>query len=103
MGLLADTSTRILYNQPTDQIAATVEALQLTDVEASLLPSMPKACGLWKIGTQSALVDHLVLRGGLEWDLIQTDSRMRAEGGEKDFEQVVNAEAQMAREIGGVA
>ena len=103
MGLLADTSTRILYNQPTDQIAATVEALQLTDVEASLLPSMPKACGLWKIGTQSALVDHLVLRGGLEWDLIQTDSRMRAEGGEKDFEQVANAEAQMAREIGGVA
>lgn len=103
MGLLADTSTRIVYNQPTDQIPGTVEALQLTDVEADMLASLPKACGLWKIGTQSALVDHMVLRGGLEWDLIQTDSRMKNEGGEKDFEQVVDAQGQMAREIGGVS
>lgn len=29
----------------------------------------------------------------LGWDLIQTDSRMRDEGGEKDFEQMVDAAA----------
>lgn len=103
MGLLADTSTRILYNQPTDQIPATAEALQLTDVEAQMLARLPKACGLWKIGTQSAMVDHLVLRGGKEWGLIQTDSRMRAEGGDSEFRQVVDAQGQMAREIGGVS
>jgi hypothetical protein len=80
LGLLADCSTRILYNQADDQIPATRTALHLTDVEADLLPKLPQATALWKIGQRSFLVDHTVLKDGHEWHLIQTDSRMGGTG-----------------------
>ncbi|WP_344802583.1 hypothetical protein [Microlunatus ginsengisoli] len=76
LGLLADCSTRILYNQADDQIPTTRTALHLTDMEADLLPKLPQATALWKIGQRSFLVDHTVLKDGHEWHLIQTDSRM---------------------------
>ena len=76
LGLLADCSTRIIYNQADDQIPITRTTLNLTDVEAAMLPQLPQATALWKVGQRSFLVDHTVLRDGMEWDLIQTDSRM---------------------------
>lgn len=78
MGLLADCSTRILYNQADDQVPTTRAALHLTDVEADLLPKLPQATALWKVNQRSFLVEHTVLQDGHEWPLIQTDSRMHA-------------------------
>lgn len=95
MGLLADCSTRIVYNQASDQIPITTSALNLTDVEAGLLPTLPQATALWKVGTTSFLVDHQVLRDGYEWDLIQTDSRM----GTRTYNTVRDPDAEMAAEM----
>jgi hypothetical protein len=78
LGLLADCSTRVIYNQADDQVPITRTTLNLTDVEAALLPKLPQATALWKVKHRSFLVDHTVLRDGHEWDLIQTDSRMGA-------------------------
>ena len=57
-GLLADCSTRIVYRQETDQLAATARALGLTDTERDLLPHLPRGSGLWKIPGQSHVVHH---------------------------------------------
>jgi hypothetical protein len=76
LGLLADSSTRIVYNQAADQVPQTRDALELTDVEARLLPELGQGTALWKVGNRSFVVDHLVLRDGMEWSVIQTDSAM---------------------------
>jgi hypothetical protein len=96
LGLLADCSTRILYNQADDQVPITRSTLNLTDIEGDLLPRLPQATALWKVAQRSFLVDHTVLRDGYEWDLIQTDSRM----GSHKYETVNDPDAQMAQEIG---
>ena len=84
LGLLADCSTRIIYNQADDQVPITRSTLNLTDIEGDLLPRLPQATALWKVAQRSFLVDHTVLRDGYEWDLIQTDSRM----GSRKYETV---------------
>ncbi len=96
LGLLADCSTRIIYNQADDQIPITRSTLNLTDVEAALLPQLPQATALWKVGQRSFLVDHTVLRDGLEWDLIQTDSRM----GTRKYDSLTDPRRAMADEVG---
>ena len=73
-GLLADCSTRIIYQQEYDQIERTRSALGLTDVEADLLPMLGKGVGLWKIGRRGFIVKHV--RGAAEWNLTNTDDRM---------------------------
>ena len=84
LGLLADTGTRVVYAQASDQLELTKQTLSLTDVETELLPMLGQGCGLWKIGNKhSAMVDHRVLRNGMEWPLIETDSRMSDEGHEE--------------------
>lgn len=95
LGLLADCSTRIIYNQADDQVPVTRSTLNLTDIEAALLPRLPQATALWKVNQRSFLVDHTVLRDGYEWDLIQTDSRM----GTRKYEAVNDPETTMAEEI----
>lgn len=76
MGLLADAATRIIYNQTVDQLALTRDALELTDVETNMLPELGQGSALWKLGRRSFVVDHIVLRDGKEWSMIQTDSQM---------------------------
>lgn len=95
LGLLADCSTRIIYNQADDQVPITRSTLNLTDIEGELLPRLPQATALWKVAQRSFLVDHTVLRDGYEWDLIQTDSRM----GARKYETVDDPETSMADEI----
>ena len=95
LGLLADCSTRIIYNQADDQVPITRSTLNLTDIEGELLPRLPQATALWKVAQRSFLVDHTVLRDGYEWDLIQTDSRM----GTRKYETVDHPDAAMADEI----
>jgi len=95
LGLLADCSTRIIYNQADDQVPVTRSTLNLTDVEGELLPRLPQATALWKVNQRSFLVDHTVLRDGYEWDLIQTDSRM----GVRKYESVEEPDVAMLDEI----
>ncbi|XVV02724.1 hypothetical protein ACQPW3_36035 [Actinosynnema sp. CA-248983] len=75
--LLADCGTRILYRQRTDQLALTATELQLDDNQATLLPLLDQGTALWKVNDQPYLVDHIVLRDGREWPLIDTDHTMR--------------------------
>ena len=96
LGLLADCSTRIIYNQADDQVPITRSTLNLTDVEGDLLPRLPQATALWKVNQRSFLVDHTVLRDGYEWDLIQTDSRM----GVRKYDTVQDPDAAMSEELG---
>ena len=74
-GLLADCSTRVIYRQEADQLAATVEALGLTDTERDLLPVLPRGTGLWKVGQHAHVVHHRLHID--ELDLVDTDAAMR--------------------------
>ena len=74
MGLLADTQTRILMRQSTDQVDEAKELLGLTSTEAALLPRLVKGRGLWKIGSHTAVVAHAIAPAELHF--CDTDSRM---------------------------
>jgi hypothetical protein len=79
-GLLADTETRVIYAQPSDEIGRAVELLGLSETEAQLLPNLEPSAALWKVGPHHThLVDHQV--GDDEWDIIDTDERMRTAAG----------------------
>lgn len=74
-GLLADTATRIIFSQPSDQIEDARELLGLTEVEAEILPQLPpRARALWRVGKHATVVDHLVAPG--EWAIVNTDDAM---------------------------
>lgn len=73
-GLLEDTETRIILNQPPGEVEAATRLLGLTDAEAALLPGLPRARALWKIAERSFLVDHRL--GPDEWPVIDTDAGM---------------------------
>lgn len=74
MGLLADTQTRILFRQSTDQVREATELLDLTTTEAALLPRLAKGRALWKVGGHTAVVAHVI--GPSERALCDTDARM---------------------------
>lgn len=59
-GLLADTQTRILFRQATDQVESTARLLQLTSAEAGRLASLRKGQALWKVAGRAALVQAVV-------------------------------------------
>ena len=74
MGLLADTQTRVLFRQSTDQVAEAGALLGLTSTEAQLLPRLVKGRALWKIAGRSAVVAHTI--GAHEKALCDTDAAM---------------------------
>lgn len=74
MGLLADTQTRILFRQPTDQVGEATSLLGLTSTEASLLPRLARGRALWKVATHTAVVQHVV--GPSERGFCDTDARL---------------------------
>jgi hypothetical protein len=57
-GLLADCSTRVVYRQETDQLAATARTLGLAEPERDLLAHLPRGTGLWKTPAGSHVVHH---------------------------------------------
>lgn len=59
-GLLADIGTRVIFQQPQDQVANTTVLLGLSDVEASLLPRLAKGRALWRVGEHAAVVQHVI-------------------------------------------
>jgi hypothetical protein len=75
-GLLSDTETKVVYAQPHSEVAATRDALGLTETEAELLPQLERGVALWKVGERSFLVWHRL--GRTETVLVDTDHRMRS-------------------------
>jgi hypothetical protein len=73
-GLLADTQTRVIFRQSSDQVELTQKALRLTDLEAALLPDLDQGTALWKVAGRAALVQHVVAPG--EWIFCDTDSAL---------------------------
>lgn len=75
-GLLADTQTRVLFRQSTDQVAEAGALLGLTSTEARLLPRLVKGRALWKIAGRSAVVAHSIAaheRGFCDTDAAMVD------------------------------
>jgi type IV secretory pathway VirB4 component len=73
-GLLGDTATRILYNEPYDEATAARRILGLASVEADQLPELAQGEGLWRIGQRAFVVRHVCTPG--ELDLFDTNARM---------------------------
>jgi hypothetical protein len=57
-GLLSDTETRIIYGQPSGELAATAELLGLGDTERATIGALPRGVALWKVGRTSHVVAH---------------------------------------------
>lgn len=74
-GLLADAETRVVYAQAPGERHATRELLGLTDSEADLVGQLPPGRALWRIGSRTAVVDHLLGPGDAQ--LVDTDSQMQ--------------------------
>ena len=73
-GLLGDTATRILYNEPFDEAQAAGSVLGLTSVEVAQLPELARGEGLWRVNERAFVVRHLCTPGELA--LFDTDGRM---------------------------
>ena len=74
MGLLADTQTRVLFRQSTDQVDEAGALLGLTSTESQLLPRLVKGRALWKIAGRTAVVAHTI--GAHERAFCDTDAAM---------------------------
>jgi hypothetical protein len=79
LGLLADTSTRIVYAQERDQAGSTGATLGLSEAEIAQLPDLVRGEGLWRIGERAFVVSHELTEG--EGELYDTDARMTTAGG----------------------
>ena len=75
-GLLADCSTRIIYRQEPDQLAAAASLLGLTGVETQAVSALTKGRGLWKVAGRSFITQHILHPA--ERQLFDTDARMAA-------------------------
>jgi DNA helicase HerA-like ATPase len=73
-GLLSDVETRVIYGQPPSEVQTARDLLGLSDVEAELLPRLPRGVGLWKVGLRTFLVEHKL--GRMERLIVDTDARM---------------------------
>ena len=73
-GLLGDTATRILYNEPYDEAQVAGAVLGLTSVEVAQLPELARGEGLWRVNERAFVVRHLCTPAELQ--LFDTDGRM---------------------------
>ena len=74
LGLLADCSTKIIYQQESSEAPRTAEVLGLSVTERGELPDLQRGEGLWRVGQRAFVVRHLVTDGELL--LFDTNSRM---------------------------
>jgi hypothetical protein len=78
-GLLADSATKIVLRQAPDQLDAAIAHFGLTEPEASITGQLTRGRAVWKIGTRTAVVQHVL--GPAELDIIDTDARMHSSSG----------------------
>jgi hypothetical protein len=74
LGLLADCSTKIIYQQETSEAPKTASVLGLSITEQKELPALQRGEGLWRIGERAFVVRHLCTAGELK--LFDTNLRM---------------------------
>jgi type IV secretory pathway VirB4 component len=74
-GLLADAATKIVLRQSADQLGPSAVALGLTEPERLLVGRLTRGRALWKLGSDVAVVQHVLAPS--ELGLIDTDTRMR--------------------------
>jgi type IV secretory pathway VirB4 component len=75
-GLIAEASTRIVYQQDESQVPTTRQLLGLTEAEAEILTQLGPGQALWQIGHRSFVVQHY--RSSIEAQMTSTDEGMRA-------------------------
>jgi type IV secretory pathway VirB4 component len=73
-GLLADSATKVILRQAPDQVAAAVDHVGLTDPEARIIGQLGRGRALWKVGSQTTLVRHVIAPS--EAAFCDTDARM---------------------------
>jgi type IV secretory pathway VirB4 component len=73
-GLLGDTATRILYNEPHEEAVAAGKVLGLTTTQVRQLPDLGQGEGLWKINQRAFVVRHICTPDELA--LFDTNARM---------------------------
>ena len=74
MGLLADRSTKIVYQEESSEATHTAQVLGRFVTERNELPGLERGEGLWRVGQRTFVVRHLVTDGGLK--SFDTKSRM---------------------------
>lgn len=75
MGLLKDTQTQVIFQQPPGELARVRELLGLNDVEAEVISSLRTGTALWRVNRRSFLVRH-ELTEEEAW-IVDTDELMR--------------------------
>jgi type IV secretory pathway VirB4 component len=73
-GLLSDISTRIIYQQETNEAPHAGKLLGLSVTEQAELSNLQRGEGLWRVGQRAFVVRHLATQG--ELDLYATHGRM---------------------------
>jgi hypothetical protein len=73
-GLLGDTATRILYNEPHDEAVAAGKVLGLTTTQVCQLPDLAQGEGLWKVNQRAFVCRHICTPD--ELTLFDTNARM---------------------------
>ena len=74
-GLLADSETRVVFGLAPSEAESTRGLLGLTVTEADVVIHLPRGVALWKLGSRSFVVEHMV--GRAEAALVDTDAAMR--------------------------
>jgi type IV secretory pathway VirB4 component len=75
-GLIAEASTRVIYQQDEGQVPVTRQLLGLTEAEAHLITQLGPGQALWQVGRRSFVVQHY--RSRIEAQMTSTDAGMRA-------------------------
>jgi hypothetical protein len=75
-GLLADCSTKIIYQQEASETPHAARQLGLSVTEAAQLPDLQRGEGLWRVGQRAFVVRHLATDGELA--LFDTNARMNS-------------------------
>jgi type IV secretory pathway VirB4 component len=73
-GLLSDSETRVIYAQSPGEVASAGELLGLNDTEAGIVPHLGRGVALWKVGSRSFLVQHLLAPS--ERAMVDTDGAL---------------------------
>ncbi len=73
-GLLSDSETKIIYAQSESEASNATKLFNLSLTEERYITQLPLGRALWKVGSRSFLVDHLL--GLREAKLINTDQKM---------------------------
>ena len=74
VGLLKDTQTQVIFQQPPGELARVKELLGLNEVEAEVISSLRTGTALWRVNRRSTLVRHSLTEE--EAWIVDTDEHM---------------------------